>query len=263
MRRMSAVALAHDVVGPADAPVLVLVGSLGSTRAMWDPQTRALGERFRLVRVDLRGHGDSPVVPGPCTMADHGADVLALLDRLGLARASFCGLSLGGMIGQWLGAHAPERIDRLVLCCTSAHMPPAEGWHERAATVRAAASVEPIADATIDRWLTPAFRAAHPGTAAKLRAMLAATPSEGYAGCCDGIAEMDQRPDLPAITAPTLVIAGADDPSTPPEHGEVIAEAIDDARLVVVEPAAHLASVERAEAVSELILAHLARPEEA
>jgi 3-oxoadipate enol-lactonase len=253
---MTAVDVHHDALGPRDAPVVVLSNSLGSTPAMWDGQVRALSRHLRVVRYDHRGHGDSPVPPGPYELADLGADVLALLDRLGLERVHWCGLSLGGMVGMWLAINAPERIDRLVLCCSSARLGPPEMWAERAATVREH-GVEAIADAGIGRWLTPEFIEHRPEATAQVRAMLAATPAEGYAACCGAIERMDLLPDLGAIRAPTLVIAAADDPATPPEHGEAIAERVPGARLVIVDGARHLATVEQPRAMTDLIAGHL------
>jgi 3-oxoadipate enol-lactonase len=246
----------HDVLGRDDGPVVVLSNSLGSTTRMWDGQVPALAENLRVVRYDHRGHGRSPVPPGPYELADLGGDVLVLLDRLGLERVHWCGLSLGGMVGMWLAINAPERIDRLVLCCTSARLGPPEMWAERAATVRAQ-GVDAIADAGIERWLTPGFIARQPEVTADVRAMLAATPAEGYAACCAAIERMDLVPQLGAITAPTLVIAARDDPATPPEHGERIAEGIPAARLALVEGARHLATVEQPQAMTDLIAGHL------
>jgi 3-oxoadipate enol-lactonase len=250
-------ALHHDVHGPRDAPALLLGGSLGTTLRMWDGQL-ALAGRLRLVRFDHRGHGASPVPPGPYEIADLARDVLALMDHLGLERASFAGLSIGGMVGMWLGANAPERLDRLVLLCTAAHMPPAEVWRDRAAAVRAAGSTEPIADAVVERWLTPAFAAEHPEVLAGLRAMLTASPPDGYAACCGAIERMDLRPLLARIAVPTLVVSGSDDLSTPPEKQAAIAAAVPGARHEVVAPAAHVAAVEQADAVNRLIEEHLA-----
>jgi 3-oxoadipate enol-lactonase len=254
---MTAVALHHELSGPERAPALLLGGSLGTTLGMWEPQVPALSRQLRVAPFDHRGHGRSPVPPGPYEIADLGRDVLALLDRLGLERASYCGLSIGGMVGMWLAANAPERVERLVLICTAAHLPPASAWIERAEAVRAAGTVAVVADAVVDRWLTPAFRAAHPDVRDRLRAMLAASPPDGYAACCEAIARMDLRDELPRIAAPTLVIAGADDAAAPPEHAHAIAAAIPDAHVEVLAPAAHLASVERAGEVNRLISEHL------
>lgn len=249
-------ALHHETVGPADAPALLLGGSLGTTLKMWEGQLPLAGS-LRLVRFDHRGHGSSPVPPGPYEIADLGRDVLELMDALGVECCSYCGLSLGGMVGMWLGANAPERIERLVLLCTSAYMPPTSMWQERAETVLGAGSVEPVADGVVGRWLTPRFADGHPEVRAALRSMLVNTSPQGYAGCCGAIERMDLRPDLPRINAPTLVVSGSEDPSTPFEHQRLIAEAVSAARHESVGPAAHLAAVEQPEAINELILEHL------
>ena len=251
---MTAVEVQHVEAGPSDAPVVVLIGSLGSTHAMWDPQVPVLSQRFRVVRYDARGHGRSPVPPGPYALDDLVDDVVALLDRLGVARAHVVGLSLGGMTAMRLAVREPARVDRLALLCTSALLGPLSGWTERAAAVRAGGSGA-VADAVVERWLTPAGRL--PDRVAWLRAMIAATPAEGYAACCEAIGAMDLRADLVDIAAPTLVIAGADDPSTPPEHLEAIVAAIPGARLQVLAGAAHLANIEQAAAVNAALLAHL------
>ena len=249
--------LFSESTGPEDAPVVLMGSSLGTSMDMWDSQL-ALAERLHIVRHDHRGHGRSPVPPGPYEIADLGRDVLELMDALEIERASYCGLSIGGMVGMWLGANAPERIERLVLICTSAHLPPAEGWAERAATVRAAGTVEVVADAVVARWLTPAYAESHPELVAELRAMLVATDPNGYAAACGAIERMDLRDQLGTITAPTLVISGAGDEAAPPEHQELIAASIPGARLETVDPAAHLAAVERPALVNELIATHLA-----
>jgi 3-oxoadipate enol-lactonase len=253
---MTPVDVAYTIDGPEDAPTVVLSNSLGSTPAMWDPQFPALAERFRVVRYDHRGHGRSPVPPAPYELADLGADVIALLDRLGLERVHWCGLSLGGMVGMWMAINAPARIDRLVLCCTSARLGPPEMWADRAATVRAQ-GVDAIADAGIERWLSPGFIEREPEMAAEIRAMLVATPAEGYAACCGVIERMDQVPELGEIRAATLVIAAEDDPATPPEHGALIASTVPGAQLAVVKDARHLATIEQPAAMTELILGHL------
>jgi 3-oxoadipate enol-lactonase/4-carboxymuconolactone decarboxylase len=246
----------HRVDGPAGAPALVLANSLGSTLEIWDPIVPVLAQRFRVVRHDLRGHGRSPVPPPPYALADLGEDVLALLDRLDVDRAAFCGISIGGMVGMWLGAHAPARISGLVLCCTSAQLGPPERWSDRATTVRAEGPGA-IAQAVVANWFTPDFAAREPETVAHMEAMLAGQPPEGYAACCEVIERMDQREDLPRITASTLVVAGGDDNATPPEHGLRIAQDVPGARLVVLPHAAHLAPVEQPAAVAALVLEHL------
>jgi 3-oxoadipate enol-lactonase len=256
---VTAVEVPYDLSGPAAAPVLVLSNSIGSSRALWEPQAGPLGERFRLLRYEHRGHVGAPVPPGDYLLDDLGADALALLDRLELERVHWCGLSLGGAVGLWLALHAPERLDRLVLCCTSPWFGPPETWAKRAATVRAQ-GMGAIADGVLERWLTPAFAAAHADVVARLRAMLLATPAEGYAGCCRALGAADLEEELGAVRAPTLVISGADDPATPPDHGERIAARVPGARLAVVPDAAHLANVAQPEAVTDLILGHLLAP---
>ncbi|QYJ14812.1 3-oxoadipate enol-lactonase 2 [Rubrobacter xylanophilus DSM 9941] len=247
----------HRVVeGPEDAPVLVLSSSLGTTHGMWDPQVPALKERFRLVRYDHRGHGGSPIPPGPYSIADLGRDVLSMLDDLGVERFSFCGLSLGGMVGMWLASEAPGRVERLVLCCTSALLGPKELWDERARVARSE-GMDALVDGVVERWFTPAFREERPETVERAKRMLRETPPEGYAGCCEAIREMDLRDRLGRIRAATLVISAADDPATPPEHGERLREAIPEARMVVVENAAHLANIEQPEPFTRALLDHL------
>jgi 3-oxoadipate enol-lactonase len=228
---------------------------------IWDAQAVELARTRRVLRYDTRGHGRSPVPPPPYDLADLGGDVIALLDRYGVERASLCGVSLGGMVSMWLAAHAPDRVDRLVLCSTSALFGPPEIWAERAALVRRS-GMEAVAGAVIARWFTPTFAVARPDVIAATRAELLATPAEGYAACCGAIERMDLRADLSSIRAPTLVIAARDDPSTPPQHAEVIAAGIPGARLVVLERGAHLVNVETPEVVTEVILEHLAPAKE-
>jgi 3-oxoadipate enol-lactonase len=228
-----------------------MINSLGADLRMWEPQLPALGDR-RVIRYDARGHGRSPVPEGRYALADLGGDALALLDRLGIASADICGLSLGGMTAMWLAAHAPERVGRLVLCCTSALFGPPEMWADRAALVLAEGTGV-VAGAGVARWVTPAFMTSQPAATMMLRDMIAATPAVGYAGSCAAIEDMDLRSDLARIDTPTLVIAGADDPATPPAHAEVIAAGIRGARLEVLAGAAHLATYERPAAANELI----------
>jgi 3-carboxy-cis,cis-muconate cycloisomerase/3-oxoadipate enol-lactonase len=246
--------LAYELGGPEQAPVLVLSNSMGTTSAMWDEQLAALTGRLRVLRYDHRGHGASEAPPGPYRIEQLGRDLLGLLDDLGLDQVSFCGLSLGGMIGIWLAANAPDRIDRLALCCTAATVN-GEVYLERAAKVRAGGTGSVVAE-VVDRWFTPAFRRAAPHQVERAVAMLLATSEEGYAGCCEALAAMDLRAGLPAITAPTLVIAGADDLATPLARAEAIVAAIPKARLEVVAGAAHLANIEQPEQVTRLLLDH-------
>lgn len=257
---MTPVRLHHQWHGPATGPQgeppLMLAGSLGTTAQAWAPQAAALSTSRPVIAIDLRGHGRSPAPPGPYTLAALGADVLALLDRLDLPRVSYCGLSLGGIVGMWLAARAPLRIHRLALLSTAAHFPPARQWHDRAALVRAR-GVTAIAPAVLDRWFTPRFHTSAPGTVAHYRAMLTATPVDGYAGCCEALADADVRSVLPAVAAPTLAVAGAEDPATPPDRAREIARLVPGARVASVAGAAHLANVEAPHEVTALLRGHL------
>jgi len=239
----------YTLEGPGDAPVVVFSNSLGTTGVMWDAQAEALSERFRVLRYDARGHGGSPAPPGPYTIGDLAGDVLELLDRLELERVAFCGLSIGGMTGMWLGAHAPERIDRLAICCTGLQLPTAEMWTERAGLVRREGMAS-VVDATIERWFTPGFPERSPEVVARIREVFLTTDTEGYAGCCEALAEFDMRGRLGGVRAPTLVIAGEDDPVGTPERAAAIGDEIDGSRVVVLPEARHLAAVEQADAVT-------------
>jgi 3-oxoadipate enol-lactonase/4-carboxymuconolactone decarboxylase len=243
--------------GPADAPVVLLLGSLGSTLEMWDPQVPALTEHYRIVRCDARGHGRSPAPGGPYALDDLVDDAVALLDRLRVETAAVVGLSLGGMTALRLAAREPHRVTSLAILCTSALLGPASVWQERAEAVRAQGTAV-VADTVVERWLTSAMREAEPARLQALREMVAGTSAEGYAACCDAIGALDLTADLPRITAPTLAIAGADDIATPPEHLRAIATAVPGARLLVLPSAAHLANVEQPAAVNAALLLHLA-----
>jgi 3-oxoadipate enol-lactonase len=253
------VRLAATLEGPAGAPVVVLGNSLGTTGEVWAPQAAVLGERFQLLRFEHRGHGGSPAPPGPYTIGELGADVLRLLDGFGVRTASYCGISLGGMIGMWLAANAPERIGALAVCCTSAYLPPAAFWTGRAEQARTA-GMGSLADQVVGRWFTPAFRARDPATVTRFVAMVAGVDPQGYAGCCEAIAAMDQRSSLGRISAPTLVIAGAEDPATPPWHGARIASAVGGSRLRVIRGGSHMASISQPGEVTAALLAHLTSP---
>ncbi len=241
--------------GPEGLPTLVLSNSLGTTHAMWDPQIADLAEHFRVLRYDSRGHGSSDVSPGPYDIALLARDVLALLDALELRTVSFCGLSIGGMVGIWLAANASGRIGRLVLSNTAAHLGGAEVWNSRIDAVRRG-GMKAVADTIIERWFTPRFREASPQTISRIRDMLLATPPAGYAACATAVRDMDQRASLGRIAAPTLVICGTHDPATPPEHARFIAQQVRTARLVELD-SSHLSNVEAAPAFTAAALGFL------
>lgn len=250
-------AVHHEVDGPSDGPVVVLSNSIGSTFRMWDPQLKPLTDHgFRVIRYDTRGHGRSPVPRAPYTISDLGGDVIALLNRLDVPAAHIVGLSLGGMTGLWLAQHQPSRVRTLVATFTSARPGSEQAWRNRIAQVRAQ-GMAAIADGSVDRWFTPSWIEKNPLLAKEMREMTASTPAEGYIACCQLLARLDLVPDLAKVTAPTLVIAGAEDKSLPPEHGKLIADGVAGARFEVLSPAAHLGSYEQADRFNDLVLNHL------
>jgi 3-oxoadipate enol-lactonase len=244
-----------ELEGPERAPVLMLSNSLGTNLHMWDEQTGPLTRHFRLVRYDRRGHGKSSAPKGPYTMERLGRDVLGVLDGLGIQRINWCGLSMGGMVGMWLGAHAGNRIDKLILSNTSAHFPDPTVWDARIKMVRGV-GLAGIVDANMERWFTKGFREHASQTMAKMREMFVATAIEGYIGCGEAIRDMDHRPLLPRITTPTLVIAGRHDPATTLEAGEYIKDHVPGARIAVLE-AAHISNLEQPQAYAETMLGFL------
>lgn len=243
--------------GPADAPALVLLNSVGTTTEMWTPCLAPLREQFRVIRIDTRGHGRSPAAPAGTRpqIADLAADVATTLDQIGIDRCHLAGLSLGGMAGMWLAAHEPDRIQRLALLATSARLGPPEFWTWRASAVRAG-GMSSIAESIVARWITPELAARDPQLLARLRAMVESVDAESYAQCCEAIAEMDQRAELARIAAPTVVIGAAGDEATTPEHQREIAAAIPGAQLHIVEDAAHLITYEQPGRVAALLLDH-------
>jgi 3-oxoadipate enol-lactonase len=245
----------HAMDGPAKAPVVVLSNSLGADLSMWEPQVSALRKSFRVLRYDTRGHGQSGVTAGPYTIEQLARDVVKLLDALDIPSAHFCGLSMGGKIGMWLGAHAADRVQRLVLCNTGARIGTIERWNERIKSVRES-GLKAVAGTVGERWFTAGFGQRSPEIVARMQAMVERMPPEGYAACCAAIRDSDQRDELAGIHVPTLVIAGSQDPATPPADGRFLADAISGARFVELE-ASHLSTVEAAEAFTSELTAFL------
>lgn len=241
--------------GPPDRPAVVLSNSLGSTWDLWDGVYPRLVEGFRVVRYDPRGHGESARPAGEYSIEQLGGDLLAVLDRAGVDRAHCCGISLGGLVGQWLARRAPERLDRLVLANTGAKIGEADFWNRRIATVLAE-GMGPIVEVLLARWFTAGFRASHPATVARFGAMLARCDPTGYAGCCAAVRDADFRASLGEIRAPTLVIAGSEDQATSPELAAALAAGIGGARLATL-PTAHLSNVEQPEAFAALVVEFL------
>ncbi len=236
--------LFYEETGPADAPAVVFSNSLGATVEMWDAQVRALAGRYRVIRYDTRGHGRSPAVAGPLSIERLAADLAGLIAALGIDRAHVVGLSLGGMTAQALAIHHPERVASLVLMATAPHLPPADGWEARAATVETQ-GLPAIVDAVMTRWFTPAMSQTNAPALSHLRGRFLACDPSGYAACCRAIGAMDLRPHLGRIGAPTLVVAGGDDPVTTVAMAESLAGAIPGAGLEVVPDSAHLFVVEK------------------
>lgn len=243
--------------GPPDAPVLLSSNSLGTDMAMWEPQMAQWTQSFRVLRYDQRGHGASGAPAGDYSLDRLGRDVIELLDALNIETVDFCGLSLGGMTGQWLGIREPRRLRRLVLANTSSFMGPPSAWDARIDLVRAQ-GMAPLAQASIERWFTQAFAATGQDAIAPIAAMLQATDPQGYAGCCAAIRDMDMRRTAALIDMPTLIIGGSQDPATPPPHSEALTRAISGSKLVMLD-AAHLANVECAEAFGAAVMRFLAQ----
>jgi 3-oxoadipate enol-lactonase len=223
-------------------PVLMLANSLGTNLSMWKGQVEEFSRHFSLLRYDARGHGRSSVTDGPYTISQMGTDAADLLDELGLERVHFCGLSMGGMVGLWLGAHAAWRIDRLVVANTAAKIGTAEGWNERIEVVRRE-GMGAIVPAVLERWFTEGFRANGTGAVRDTTAMLMATPVDGYVASCAAVRDMDLRGDLGRIMASTLVVFGTEDHVTTPEDSEVLVQGIGAAKVLELR-AAHLSNVE-------------------
>jgi len=237
--------------GDPALPCLILSNSLGTALSMWDAQADALSDRFHVLRYDTRGHGLSETGPGPGDIARLGRDVLALLDHLGIARAAFCGISMGGLVGQWLAVHAPQRIERLVLANTAASIGSPAAWQARAALVRAD-GMDAVADGAAARWFTPEFAARETGVVARLVHGLRDQSPEGYAACCDALAGADLRGDVASITAPTLVIAGEFDPVTTVADAAWLAGRIGGASTVTL-AASHISNIEAGDRFTDTV----------
>lgn len=244
-----------SVDGRESGPTLMLSNSLGCTLAMWEPQMAALAKDFRVIRYDRRGHGKSGVPPGPYSFERFGRDVLAILDDLNIARVHFCGLSMGGMVGQWLGANAPDRMDRIILANTTCYYPDPTNWHNRIKAVREG-GIEAVADAVIGGWLTADFREREPAITQRMKAMLTSAPVEGYLACCEALSTLDQRALLPRIKSPVLVIAGRHDQGTNLAAHEFLRSQIPKANMTILD-AAHISNVEQPHAFTDAVLGFL------
>lgn len=243
------------VEGRDGGPTLMLSNSLGSTLQLWEPQMPALTKLFRVVRYDRRGHGRSEIGSRPYSMERFGRDALAILDDLNIAKVHWCGISMGGMVGQWLAAHAPERIEKLILANTASYYPDPSGWDVRINAVREG-GIAAIADTVMNAWFTADFRERAPEVVARTKAMLLTTPAQTYIACCEALRTLDLRAELLKITSPTLVIAGRHDPSTTLAAGEFIRSQIPRASLTILD-AAHISNIEQSHAFTDAVVGFL------
>ena len=242
--RVGGVTIHYYVEGDHDAPALLLLNSLGTSLEMWNDQLPELRRRFKVIRYDVRGHGRSSLSDADhYEMATLGGDALAVLDAARIPVAHWCGVSLGGMTAMWAAVHRPERVARLALCNTSAHMPPPSLWQSRIELVERQ-GMAAIADSVVQRWFTAEFRAASPDHVERIRQMLLTQAPRGYAAACRAIRDMDQREEVSRIAAPTLIIGGSKDPATPVEHSSLLHARISGSRFKLLD-AAHLSNVER------------------
>ena len=254
------VSLRYEVSGSERGPVLVLANSLGSNLYMWDRVLPTFESKYRVLRYDMRGHGESSVAPKPFTIEQLGCDVLRLLDEVEADRASVCGLSLGGLVALWLGIHAPDRMHRLILANTAARIGSREIWEQRIETSRNA-GMSPLAKVTLERWFTPGYRAHHAEDMERISAMIAATDPDGYAACCAVLRDADLRGEVGAVEAASLVITGTHDPATPPGDGRALHVEIRNSGYVELD-ASHMSAWERAEEFAEAVVQHLAAGED-
>ena len=251
------VSIHYEIEGREDGPPLIFSNSLGTNLSLWDDQIpEAIYRGFRIIRYDQRGHGRSEAPDGPYSFERLGRDVLDLLDGLDIEKASFCGLSMGGMTGVWLGREHPRRFTRLALCNCAVFMPAKDIWEGRIRTVRQN-GMEAIVDQVAERWFTPGFRDSHPEEVERIRAMLLATDPTGYTGCCAAIRDMDYRDRLGLIESPVLVVIGHHDASTTPEQGQVLVDKVPGARKAVLE-CAHLSNIEARDEFNQTVFGFLA-----
>ncbi len=245
----------YAVSGSKTAPALILSNSLGTNFSMWDLQLPEFEKYFYVLRYDTRGHGDSAVSPGPYTFEQLGGDVVHLLDALKIERAFFCGLSMGGMTGLWLGLQTPKRFSKLIVASTSARFGNADGWNTRIATVRAQ-GMQAVAASVVERWFTPEFRAREPERVRATQKMLEMSPPEGYVACCAALRDSDMRESLASLNIPTLVISGASDPVAPPGDGKFLAESVPGAKYAELR-GAHLVNIEAASGFTSSVVTFL------
>jgi 3-oxoadipate enol-lactonase len=247
--------LFYQLDGPEGAPVLVFSNSLGTTHRLWDPQVEAFSKDFRMLRYDSRGHGESSLTPGPYNIEQLAGDVLQLLDTLRLDRVFFCGLSIGGMVGMYLGANASARFHKIVLCNTAAKIGTQDTWNARITAVQQG-GMKAIAGGVIDRWLTAGYRASHVRQTESVREMLESIDAAAYASTCAAVRDMDYREKLAMVQAPVLIISGTHDSATTPADGHFLESSIRGAKYAELS-AAHLSNIEAREDFDRVVLGFL------
>jgi 3-oxoadipate enol-lactonase len=255
---VNGISVNYTLEGPASGPVITMSNSLASNLSMWDPQISVLASRYRILRYDTRGHGGTDAPPGPYSLDELTEDVRALLQALGISRTHFIGLSMGGMIGQIMALKYPQTLHSVVLCDTMSRVPTEAKpqWDDRIHTAETR-GMEPLVEPTLARWFTEPFRQKGSPVLDQVRTMIRTTPPRGYAGCCHAIAALNLTDHLKAITLPTLIIVGEDDPGTPVAASRVIHEQINGSELVILKSAAHLSNLEQPEAFNQALTAFL------
>ncbi|MBH54167.1 MAG: 3-oxoadipate enol-lactonase [Opitutaceae bacterium] len=246
----------YELTGDSSKPVLLFSNSLGNNKSMWDEQEKAFANVFQILRYDTRGHGESDAPKGAYVLERLGQDVVELINGLKLKTVHFCGLSLGGMTGMWLGMNAADRLESLTLCCTAAHLSPEDLWNARIEQV-ISMGMGSITETVLGRWFTPSFLKKDSSMVSSVRHQLLTTSADGYAGCCAAIKYMDFRDGLATIDKPCLVISGREDKATPPEHGKQIAAGIAGSKYKEIPDAAHLSNIEQAEIFNQYVMEFL------
>jgi 3-oxoadipate enol-lactonase len=250
--KVNGASLRYEWDGPTDAPVVMFCNSLGTNLTMWNPQVPAFTREFRVLRYDSRGHGQSDVTPGPYTIEALGRDALGLLDALQIRRVLFCGLSLGGVIAQWMGVHAPDRLNAIVISNSAAKIGNDDFWNKRIEKLRTD-GIAQVATAQIGRWFTEKYAAAQPAVIEKLKQMFVATPVDGYIATCEAIRDNDLRGAINHIQTPALVLAGANDVVTPPADAKFMAVGIPGAQYAELN-ASHLSNIEDAAEFTDAVM---------
>jgi len=250
--KLQDVKIHYEWAGTAGLPILVFCNGLGTNLHMWDPQIATFSKHFRILRYDTRGHGQSEVTPGPCTIEQLGQDVVHLLDSLRLDQVNFCGLSMGGLTGMSLGTNAAQRFKKLALCSTAAKIGTADTWNTRIHTVETG-GMKAVAEAVLARWFTLGFRSSHTVDVERVREMLQSTNPHGYAANCAAVRDSDQRTTIRSINVPCLIVVGKDDPGTPPAEAQFLASTIPGAKYVEL-PGSHLCNIESPEHFNQKVL---------